>query len=462
MVSEVEGPGERRLMGHPSAVVLGGGLSGMAAAYALARAGLREIVIVERGSELGGLAGTFERDGHFYPLAYHHILHRDRTLLYVLHAIGALPSVRWRKIHMYFRVGGRLYDLADPADFMRFPMAFTDKLRFARLMLRSFGKSDWSDWNDHSARDLVDRWAGPGVRHALFEPLTRLKFQLPCDEVSGAWLGARLHFREGSAPLGYIPGANWTKVLCEGLARLLIEQGVQVRLRTPVRRLHGTGDTIDEVEVAEGERLRGDVVVSTMPSAIYRSMVPRESTPYLDTIRYTAMISVIGASRQRIEPDFYWMNLASLDRHACGIFLLNSLNPTIGAPGDSCVNFVTHLQSTDHPLFHLGDAELLAAYHEDFREIFGFEFQPFWTHITRLPMYSPIFTRSYRNPPVRSTTWHNVYFAGNYRTFPSVVSTGTAMGSGFEAAEAVLADLGRDPGLLAEAKRFRLKSKPRG
>ena len=47
-------------------------------------------------------------------------------------------------------------------------------------------------------------------------------------------------------------------------------------------------------------------------------------------------------------------------------------------------------------------------------------------------MYSPVFGRSFRNPPIRSASWENVYFAGNYRTFPSIVSTGTALGSGLE------------------------------
>jgi uncharacterized protein with NAD-binding domain and iron-sulfur cluster len=51
-----------------------------------------------------------------------------------------------------------------------------------------------------------------------------------------------------------------------------------------------------------------------------------------------------------------------------------------------------------------------------------------------------VFGREYRNPPVRSETWRNVYFAGNYRTFPSVASTGTALASGLEAARAVLED----------------------
>jgi protoporphyrinogen oxidase len=435
----------------------------MAAAYSLARAGLREITLVERGAELGGLAGTFERGDHFYPLGYHHILHRDRTLLYILEAIGALPRVRWRKIRMFFRVGGRLYDLAHPLHFLRFPMSLPDKPRFARMMLRSFRKSDWSDWNGRSASELVDRWAGPGVRQAIFEPLTRLRFQLPCDEISGAWLGARLYFREGSAPLGYIPQCNWTKVLCDGLTQLLVEQGVAVRTRTPVQRLHEAGDRIREVELLDGERLRADLVVSTLPTEVYCAMVPADSTPYLDSIRYTAMISVIGATRQRIEPDFYWMNLASLDCNACGIFMLDSLNPTIGGPGDSCVNFVTHLQSRNGEFFRRSDEQLLAGYRGDFRDVFGSDFDPFWTQITRLPMYAPVFVRGYRNPPVRSSTWRNLYFAGNYRTFPSVMSTGTAMWSGLEAAETILQDLGggSGSGLLSGVTNFRLRSMPR-
>src|SRR6185295_9408601 len=125
------------------------------------------------------------------------------------------PAVRWRKIRMLFRVGGRLYDLGTPRDFLAFPMALTDKLRFVRLMLYAFRKREWRDWEDHDAEELLDRLAGPGVRETIFEPLCRLKFELPCRDVSAAWLGARLYFREGSAPLGYIPGTTLTKTLCD-------------------------------------------------------------------------------------------------------------------------------------------------------------------------------------------------------------------------------------------------------
>jgi protoporphyrinogen oxidase len=448
-------------MSPPSVVVLGGGLSGLAAAYALARAGCASVTIVERGEELGGLAGTFEQAGRFYPLAYHHILHHDRTLLYFLERIGALPDVRWRRIRMLFQADGGLFNLANPVDFLRFPMSVADKARFVRLMLRCFRKDDWSDWNSRSAAELVDRWGGPGVRRAIFEPLTKLKFGLSADEVSGAWLGARLYYREGSAPLGYVPGHNWTKLLCDGMAALIEDRNVSVRLGQAVRCLHGADGRILEAELENGERLPADVFVSTVPTEVYRSFVKTEHTSQLEAIRYSAIISFVCATRQTIRPDFYWMNLTSLDSTACGIFLLSSLNPTIGAPGESCLNLMTHVPGRDHEFFRRSDDELIAGYLADFKKIFGFELRPFWTQLTRLPMYSPVFVRDFRNPPVRSESWNNVYFAGNYRTFPTVATTGTAIGSGIDAGEAALEDHGRRTDLPAEIAGFRLRSMPR-
>jgi protoporphyrinogen oxidase len=445
-----------------SVVVLGGGLSGAAAAYTLGLSGVRDVTVLESGASLGGLAGSFEREGHFYPLGYHHILHRDRTLLFFLQQIGALPDVRWRRTRMLFHLGGESYDLGSIMGFLRFPMSPADKVRFVRLMATTFVMRDWSAWQDRSAAELVDECAGPGVREALFERLTRLKFELPCAEVSGAWLGARLHFREGSAPLGYIPHANWTKVLCDGVARLLEDVGVRVRLRTRVARLHTAEGRVTDAELESGERIGADRFVSTVPTEVYLRLVGKDETSELERIQYSALISVICATRQQVRPEAYWNNLASLDRTAGAICLLSSLNPTIGRPGDTCVNFVTHLRGRDRPLFRESDDQLTARYLQDFRAVFGFALEPYWTNVTRVPMYSPILGRSFRNPPVRSRSWSNVYFAGNYRTFPSIVSTGTALGSGVDTGGSMVEDMGGRSDLRAAITRFRLRRMPRG
>ena len=362
---------------------------------------------------------------------------------------------------MLFRLGRRFYDLARPGDFLRFPMGLADKARFARMMLRAFRKRDWTDWHDRSAEELIDRWAGPGVRERIFEPLARLKFDLPCREVSGAWMGARLHFREGSAPLGYIPGCNWTAVLCSGVARLMEEAGVRVRLRSRVRAIEVEAGRATGAVLEDGERVGADLFVSTVPTEVYRKLVPGDETPGLAAIRYTAVLSAICATRQRVEPDFYWMNLASLDRQAGGLFRLESLNPTIGGPGEACLNFVTHVPDRGRPLFRASDDEIWSGYRDDWREIFGCELEPTWTRLTRLPLYSPVFGKGYANPPVRSASWPNVYFAGNYRTFPSIASTGTALESGLEAAAAVVRDRGMDDDPREAVRRFRLRSMPR-
>jgi hypothetical protein len=76
-------------------------------------------------------------------------------------------------------------------------------------------------------------------------------------------------------------------------------------------------------------------------------------------------------------------------------------------------------------------------------------------------MYSPVFVRDYLNPAVRSATWQNLYFAGNFRTFPSIATTGTALGSGLQAAAALLSEHGQESSLSTAAESYRLRAMPR-
>jgi protoporphyrinogen oxidase len=430
-------------------------------AYTLAKEGWRDITVLERAAEAGGLAGSFEREGHDYPLGYHHILERDIPLLYFLDVMGALPDVRWRKIKMLFRQGEKNYDLAHPIDFLKFPMSFIDKLFFARLMLKAFSKSNWDEWHDKSAADLVQKYASQGVLDGIFESLTQLKFNLPASDVSGAWMGARLHYREGSMPFGYVPNENWTKIVCDGMVHLLEEEGVKVRTNAAISNIHTDGQRITEVELSNGEKVSGDIFVSTIPTNYYSSILPEDETHGLREVKYTALISAICATDQEIDPEFYWMNLSGCDHAACGIFKLDSLNPAIGRSGDACINFVTHLNNRGMDMFSMSDEELIEAYSADFKRVFGMELKARWFNIARVPEYSPILYRNFQNPLPKSTHFNNVYFAGNYRTFPSIVSTGSALGSGVEVGKLILENHGQSSSVDDAMGRYVLGSKPK-
>ena len=56
---------------RPHVAVTGGGFCGLAAAYELGRRGVRATVL-ERGAEVGGLAGSFAAGGERLEKFYHH------------------------------------------------------------------------------------------------------------------------------------------------------------------------------------------------------------------------------------------------------------------------------------------------------------------------------------------------------------------------------------------------------
>jgi hypothetical protein len=182
-----------------------------------------------------------------------------------------------------------------------------------------------------------------------------------------------------------------------------------------------------------------DIFVSAMPTNVLSRLLPGDQQ--LDALGYTSLLSLVGATSQSIPDDFYWLNLLSPRQTASGIFLLSALNPTIGNEQEHCVNFVTHLKSTTSPLFQLSEQDLLARYLDDYRAVFGLDLQLDWTHLSKVAAYSPIFGPDYRNPDIRSGAWDNLYLTGNYRTYPSVASTGTALQAGLDTAGAVVSQL---------------------
>ena len=87
-------------------------------------------------------------------------------------------------------------------------------------------------------------------------------------------------------------------MLCDGVTRLLTDAGVRVRLRTRVTRLHTAPGRVTEAELDGGERIAADRFVSTVPTEVYLRLVPDDGTPELDRIRYSALLSVVCATRQ--------------------------------------------------------------------------------------------------------------------------------------------------------------------
>ncbi|MFH1464019.1 MAG: FAD-dependent oxidoreductase, partial [Pseudomonadota bacterium] len=185
-------------------VVVGGGLAGLAAAWRLARAGLA-VTLLEAEPVLGGQARSFEQGGRRLPIAYHHVNPRDATLARFLGALGLLPRVVWRHVEVACLVDGRAHVLASPRGFWGYPAGIGEKARMAAVTLRAWWGHDDLALHDVDAATWLRGAVGDGALLALFDRLARLRLGVGADEVSAAWIRARLASREGATRMGCVP-----------------------------------------------------------------------------------------------------------------------------------------------------------------------------------------------------------------------------------------------------------------
>jgi len=425
-------------------IVIGGGLAGMAAAWRLASQGQR-VVLLEQSDHLGGLASSFERDGRLYPLGYHHILSTDPHLLAHLARLGLLDRVHWKRLDMGFSMDGQIHSLGKPQDWLTFPLPWVTKARMAARVV-----SAWIPKNrtDEPASQWLARIAGQSAVRDFFDPLTHIKFGLPCSALSAAWLRARLQAGESACQYGYMPNEDWVSVLIDALHERLLSAGVTIRLQTGAARLRMNDrmSRITAVITDTDEVIPTRTVIGALAPPLLERLTGEVSDPHLSAIQYTGVVSTVMATRQDVPLDRYWTNFLRPNMSFGGIFRLDLLNDSLGHPGMKLLNFCTHVRDrSDHSMLRWDPEKIEHTYRTDFEQCFSMKLEPEWAHTSRIPYYSPVFVDGYTNPQVTHGRLQNLFLAGNHRTFPVLATTGSAMGAGMEAAEAAIQLLARTP-----------------
>src|SRR3989344_5215363 len=128
-------------------VILGAGITGLTAAYALSRKG-HQITIFEKSKEIGGLAGSFiDKDGCVYDYGPHQFCTDNPILVKILREIlGENLLIRSKKVSQYFFKKYIPYPLK-PLDYLtKIPLTLSVKVLFevifSHLILKLSIKSD--------------------------------------------------------------------------------------------------------------------------------------------------------------------------------------------------------------------------------------------------------------------------------------------------------------------------------
>jgi protoporphyrinogen oxidase len=242
--------------------VIGAGVLGMTAALRLLERG-HEVTILEAGDGVGGLAGSFEIEpGIWLEKFYHHIFRSDRHITALIEEVGLGPSLRWHQPVTTMLSGGKIEPFDTPAAVLRFSgLPLVDRVRLGAgvALLKVMPRS--GPLEDVSARRWLTRVMGGNAWRVVWEPLLRGKFGAAADDVSMAWLWARIHDR--TQQLGYIDGGFHQ--LYTRLAGRIAERGGGLVTGFRAASIEPAGATIT-VRSADGRDETFDRLISTLPA----------------------------------------------------------------------------------------------------------------------------------------------------------------------------------------------------
>jgi protoporphyrinogen oxidase len=286
--------------------IIGGGMTGLAAAYIAAKQGTK-VTVVEGSDKFGGLLNTFEIGGNQLEHYYHHFFSQDAELRWLLDDLGIADKTFFKKTSMGVFRNGKIYDFNGALDLVKFkPVGLMGKIRFGKF-------ANWTQNEGTPTLDWFYKWAGKDLTEALWKPMLNIKFGPYANQVPLAWmigrLAQRLNSRKGGDErLGYITG-SW-KTLMDRLVQRLKEMGVELIKNEPVSELIIDDNGQLKSIKTKNLNIKGGKFLVTIPQTYLNGLL--KSTPLGvggDSISYFGAVCTILELKRSLS-HIYWMNVA--------------------------------------------------------------------------------------------------------------------------------------------------------
>jgi protoporphyrinogen oxidase len=305
------------------------------------------------------------------------------------------------------------------------------------------------DLAPQKAVEWLQRQFGASAYRVIWEPLMRFKFAEHADEVSAAWIWARMVrlSRSRVSPwreeLGYLDGGS--PVVLEGLGKDFAARGGRVVLGAPVEQIVLEGGRAVGVRVA-GETLPADTVISTVTTSRFRQLARGLDGDYVRRLERIPTIGIFCLFLRLREPvtPFFWVNTHDARVPFAGMIEYTNLNPVPELGGDRIL-YVPQYLSADDPRYAQSDEDVLRAY-TDALALINPAFDRSWikfSAVFRDRYAQPICLTDYRTTtPTFDTPVANLFLTDSCQLHPHDRSISGAFGLGLEAARLALRALG--------------------
>lgn len=347
--------------------IIGGGISGLSAAYFLSKKGHR-VTVFERDEHVGGLAASFDFGGHFIEKYYHFICAGDSDLIELCDELGLGEKLCWRDSRMSFFVNGKLYPFGTPLNLLSFsPVSPLGRIRFGLNVMYAKSIKSWRRLESETAEAWLTRHIGKQAFDVIWRPLLKIKFGEYAEEVAASWMWHRIHRVATSRKrflqreqLGYLTGG--TKMLMDALQERIERAGGDIR----------TSSAVTSVVVKDGratgircgkKKIEFDAVISTVALPLVRRLLPNECEDYrskLSEIEYIGVVCMILKLARPLTQSF-WVNVNDSRIAFNGVIEYTNLNPRPDMGGREIAYIPFYLKTTNER-YKRSDGDLFEEY----------------------------------------------------------------------------------------------------
>lgn len=325
---------------------------GMALARKLALDG-HLVTVLERDTQVGGLATWHDFGGFCWDRFYHVVLPSDRHLIGLIRDLGVESDLVWQRTYTGFYVDEKMHSISSNIEFLRFPLlSMASKARLAWTMFYGSRINDWRRLETISVEDWLVRTSGRNTYEKLWKPLLLAKLGDNFHRVSAVFIWSYIKrlfsARDSSASaehLGHVRGGY--RQIFGRLSRVIEEHGGVVETGAKVTALRPGGEGI-EVSI-DGRYRAFDKVICTSPVSVLKRLVDPEMLR-IDgddvDVEYLGVVCVVLVTKSAITP-FYVVNIADDRIPFTGLIGMSNVVDPANTGGRFLTYLPKYLLSTD-------------------------------------------------------------------------------------------------------------------
>jgi zeta-carotene desaturase len=439
-------------------IIIGGGLSGLAAAVKLSLAGIR-VALFEKSPKLGGRCYSYIDRGtgdvvdngqHVLLGAYHNLLHY-LDFIGTKHLLKREPALSMTFHHPIKGKGKfKIPSLPKPfhltAGMLKFKLlSFKDRQCLLKV---GMALNNWDEKTEKQLRMLtIEEWLvglkqSEEARKSLWYPIA-VSVMNETPEKASALLFARalraafLENKSDSAIL--IPQVGQSELYVQPAEELLAKHEAKIFTNTEVDSIEVNGGKVTGIYTVDGKHVKAGNVISTIPHYVLQKIIPKifgNEPPFihLDKIKLSPIISFhLWFDGEFMEMDY----LGLIDKNIQWLF--NRRRIMKGTHKSTC--FICAVISGAHDYIDMPKEKLLSLAMKDIHDVFPDSRKAKLTHSKiikeRRATFSPTpnveLFRCSTETPIK-----NFYLAGDWTNTGLPATIEGAVMSGFKAADLVI------------------------